>query len=69
MDCRVNGKMKRDSHDIKEKRAYRNNKSNMSNIQFAREVFSFIVAHPRCSIRVGDFEHFFDTLNHVYLKI
>ncbi|MCI7056718.1 MAG: reverse transcriptase domain-containing protein [Selenomonas bovis] len=48
--------------------AYRDNKSGMSNIQFAREVFSFIVSHPRCFIRVGDFEHFFDTLNHAYLK-
>lgn len=48
--------------------AYRDNKKGNSNIQFAREVFDFIAAHPHCYIRVGDFEHFFDRLNHAYLK-
>lgn len=48
--------------------AYRDNKSGMSNIQFAREVFDFIAKHTHCYIRVGDFEHFFDNLNHAYLK-
>lgn len=48
--------------------AYRDNKSGMSNIQFAQEAFAFIAAHPRCYIRVGDFEHFFDNLQHSYLK-
>lgn len=48
--------------------AYRDNKSGLSNIQFAREVFDFIATHSHCYIRVGDFEHFFDNLDHVYLK-
>ena len=48
--------------------AYRDNKSGMSNIQFAREVFDFIAKYTHCYIRVGDFEHFFDNLNHAYLK-
>lgn len=48
--------------------AYRDNKPGLSNIQFAREVFDFIVAHPCCYIRVGDFKHFFDSLQHTYLK-
>ena len=48
--------------------AYRDNKSGMSNIQFAREVFDFIAKYTHCYIRVGDFEHFFDNLDHAYLK-
>lgn len=48
--------------------AYRDNKAGKSNIQFAREVFDFIAKHSHCYIRVGDFEHFFDNLDHAYLK-
>ncbi len=47
--------------------AYRNN-LNKSNIYFAKEAFDFIRANPNCLIIVGDFEKFFDTLNHKYLK-
>ena len=48
--------------------AYRDNKHKLSNIQFAAEVFMFIAAQSACYIRVGDFENFFDKLDHHYLK-
>ena len=48
--------------------AYRNNKKGECNIQFACEVFEFIQNQESCYIRVGDFEKFFDRLDHVYLK-
>lgn len=48
--------------------AYRNNKEGQCNIQFAREVFEFIHGQEACYIRVGDFEKFFDRLDHAYLK-
>lgn len=49
--------------------AYRNNKKGQCNIQFACEVFEFIYEQESCYIRVGDFEKFFDRLDHVYLKM
>lgn len=48
--------------------AYRSNLSGMSNVQFAKEVFDFIRLHECCYIRVSDYEHFFNTLDHQYLK-
>lgn len=47
--------------------AYRNN-LNKNNIHFAKQAFDFIKDNPNCLIIVGDFEKFFDTLNHAYLK-
>lgn len=49
--------------------AYRNNKEGQCNIQFACEVFEFIYEQKSCYIRVGDFEKFFDRLDHAYLKM
>ena len=48
--------------------AYRNNKKGKSNIHYAVDVISYIVESEKCYIMVGDYEHFFDTLNHRYLK-
>lgn len=48
--------------------AYRNNKKGKSNIHYAVEVIDFIVKSKDCYIMVGDYEHFFDTLDHSYLK-
>lgn len=48
--------------------AYRNNKKGKSNIHFAAEVINFIAKSPDCYIYIGDYEAFFDTLNHAYLK-
>lgn len=48
--------------------AYRNCKHNKSNIDFAKEVFEFIVKNEAAYIFVGDFSEFFDTLDHKYLK-
>ena len=46
--------------------AYRTN-LNKNNINFAKEAFDFIKLN-NCKIIVGDFEKFFDKLNHIYLK-
>jgi len=48
--------------------AYRTNKLGKSNIDFSAEVIDFITNHNKCYIYVGDFEGFFDNLNHKYLK-
>lgn len=48
--------------------AYRNNKSGKSNIDFAKEVFRFILDHDNSVIIALDFTKFFDTLNHKSLK-
>lgn len=48
--------------------AYRNNKKGKSNIHYAAEIIDFIVKSKECYIMVGDYEHFFDSLNHSYLK-
>ncbi|MGM0217501.1 reverse transcriptase domain-containing protein [Enterococcus sp. AZ126] len=48
--------------------AYRDNKKGYSNIHFAAEVINYVSEFESCYIFVGDFEKFFDTLNHTILK-
>lgn len=48
--------------------AYRNNLNGKCNIDFAKEIFEFIAKGEEFFIYVADFEKFFDTLNHHYLK-
>lgn len=48
--------------------AYRNNKPNKSNIDFAAEVISSIVAYKNCYIYVGDFTDYFGKIDHAKLK-
>ena len=48
--------------------AYRTNKKHQSSINFAAEAISFIKSQNNALIIVGDFEHFFDTLDHRLLK-
>lgn len=48
--------------------AYRNNFNGKSNINFAHDVFKFILNTKNCYILVGDFKDFFDGLDHKYLK-
>lgn len=48
--------------------AYRTNKTGKSNIDFAKEAFSYLKEHPGSIVITGDFESFFDNLDHVYLK-
>lgn len=48
--------------------AYRNNKQGKSSIHFSKEVIDFISNEEECYIIVGDFEKFFDNINHEYLK-
>lgn len=47
--------------------AYRNNVRGKNNIHFAKQAFDFIKQQP-CFIIVGDFTHFFDEIDHKYLK-
>lgn len=47
--------------------AYRNNMQGENNIHFAKRAFDFVKQHA-CYIMVGDFTHFFDELDHKYLK-
>ena len=48
--------------------AYRNCKNGKCNIDFAKEVFEFIINANKSYIYVGDFSHFFDNLDHKLLK-
>ncbi|MCD7728724.1 MAG: reverse transcriptase/maturase family protein [Clostridia bacterium] len=48
--------------------AYRTNKKGKSNIDFAYDAFSFLKVHNKSIVIVGDFSHFFDNLDHLYLK-
>ena len=48
--------------------AYRNCIQGKCNIDFAKEVFEFIVSCENAYIFVGDFSKFFDNLDHKYLK-
>lgn len=48
--------------------AYRNNKSGKSNIDFAKEVFKYVLDHDNAVIIALDFTKFFDTINHKVLK-
>ena len=47
--------------------AYRTN-LHKSNIHFSKTAFDFIKALGNCYIMIGDFTHFFDNLDHRYLK-
>ncbi|PAK42646.1 reverse transcriptase domain-containing protein [Peribacillus simplex] len=48
--------------------AYRNKKSGENNIDFAKEVFKFILQQENAVIIALDFTKFFDTINHKTLK-
>ena len=48
--------------------AYRNCTPGKCNIDFAKEVFEFIVSCETAYVFVGDFSKFFDNLEHKYLK-
>ena len=48
--------------------AYRTNKQHQSSINFAAEAISFIEKQDNALIIIGDFEKFFDTLDHKLLK-
>ena len=48
--------------------AYRNCTPGKCNIDFAKEVFEYIVKCESAYIFVGDFSKFFDKINHKYLK-
>ena len=48
--------------------AYRNCTPGKCNIDFAKEVFEYIVKCESAYIFVGDFSQFFDNLDHKYLK-
>ena len=48
--------------------AYRNNKKHKSNIDFAAEVINEVVNFKEAYILVGGFTHFFDQIDHKYLK-
>ena len=48
--------------------AYRTNKAGKCNIDFAHEAFSFLKEHSGSIVITGDFEGFFDNLDHAYLK-
>ncbi len=47
--------------------AYRTNLGE-SNINFAKRAIDFIKASNDCYVMIGDFTHFFDQLDHAYLK-
>ena len=42
--------------------------SKKNNITFAKNVFEFIHDHLPCKVLVSDFEKYFDTIDHLYLK-
>lgn len=48
--------------------AYRKVNRKITNIKIAKEVFLNIKKEQKCYIIIGDFKHFFDRLNHQYLK-
>lgn len=47
--------------------AYRTN-LRKSNIQFSKAAYDFIRKTENCYVMIGDFTHFFDNLDHAYLK-
>lgn len=47
--------------------AYRTNLGK-SNIQFSKAAYDFIRKTENCYVMIGDFTHFFDNLDHAYLK-
>lgn len=48
--------------------AYRNNFIKKDNIDFAKEVFKFILEQKRAYVLIGDFDSFFDKIDHKFLK-
>ena len=48
--------------------AYRNCRKGKSNIDFAEDAFHFLISHGPCYVIIGDFTHFFDYIDHDYLK-
>lgn len=48
--------------------AYRDN-LHKSNIHFAKKAFDCIKKAEECFVIIGDFSHFFDSLDHAYLKM
>lgn len=48
--------------------AYRSDLGGWSNIDMAHEAFAYIAAQPESVVVVADFSHFFDSLDHNYLK-
>jgi len=48
--------------------AYRDNKEGMNNIHSARKAYDFIRKQDSCFVIIGDFNNFFDNLEHSYLK-
>lgn len=48
--------------------AYRNCLRGQSNVEFAAEAFYFLHQHAPCYVLIGDFTHFFDYIDHAYLK-
>lgn len=48
--------------------AYRTNKQHQSSINFAAEAIAFIERQDNALVIIGDFENFFDTLDHILLK-
>ncbi|OFN05351.1 hypothetical protein HMPREF2626_03525 [Aerococcus sp. HMSC062A02] len=67
LNCKYTDYLKQNNLD-RVATAYRNNKSGESNINFAAEVINFIKQQPEAWIYVGDFEKYFDTLDHELLK-
>lgn len=58
-----------ESNDIDDcSTAYRNNKKGKSNIDFAAEVIKSIKEYDNAYIFIGDFQSFFDNLNHKKIK-
>ncbi len=48
--------------------AYRSDLGGWSNIDMAHEAFAYIAAQSESVVVVADFSHFFDSLDHAYLK-
>lgn len=48
--------------------AYRNNKKGKSNIDYAKEVFKFLLKHDNAAIIALDFTPYFDHISHSHLK-
>ena len=48
--------------------AYRNNHPGKNNVDYSLRALEFIKEQRKCMIMIGDFTHFFDNLEHSYLK-
>lgn len=49
-------------------RSYINCMKGRSNVDFAEDAFYFLINHGPCYVIIGDFTHFFDYIDHDYLK-